>query len=109
MFRLRSKLLGKKALESANGNWPVNLTPTACGFARMRANSPADAGQRVGIAGDAVGFFEAAIGNQSNIASSVGVCRTGHHAREVGIQPVPVDLFIFVSLQHAGTVCPRER
>ena len=104
MLRLGPKLLGEKTLESADGNGPVDLTAAARGLAGMRAHSSADAGQRIGVARDAIGFFEAALGNQADIASGVGVRRAGHHAGEVRVQPVPVDLLVFVSLQHEGTL-----
>ena len=74
----------------------------------MRAHSSADAGQRIGVARDAIGLFEAALGNQADIASGIGVRRAGHHAGEVRVQPVPVDLLVLVSFQHEGTLYPRD-
>src|SRR5277367_5586805 len=74
----------------------------------MRAHTSADAGQRIGIASDAIGLFETALGNQADIASGIGVRRAGHHAGEVRVQPTPIDLFILISLQHAGTFRPRD-
>ena len=61
MFRLWPELLGEKTLESADGNGTVDLTAAAGSFARMRADSSANAGQRIGIARDAIGFFETSL------------------------------------------------
>ena len=102
MFRLGSKLLGEKTLESTNGNGTVNLAAAAGGLARMRAHSSADAGQRIGIARDSISFLEAPLGDQADIAASVGVCRTSHHAGKVGIQPIPIHFFVFVAFEHDG-------
>ena len=103
MLRLRPVLLGKKTLQSADRNGPVNFSAPAGGLARMRAHSSADAGQRIGLPRDPISFFEAALSDQADVAPGVGVRRAGHHAGEVGVQPVPVDLLVFVALQHEGT------
>src|SRR4029077_14606113 len=84
-----------------NGNGPVDFTAAARGFARMRAHSPANAGQRIRLARESVGLFESALGNQANVASGVGVGRAGHHAGEVCVQPIPIDLLVFESFQHS--------
>ena len=64
--------------------WPVGLGPRAV----------------------AICFFELALGNQRNIASRIGVRGTGHHAGEVGVQPVPVNLLVDESLLHEGPSLP---
>src|SRR5260370_16255409 len=94
MFRLGPKLFGKKTLESTNGNGTVNLAAAAGGLARMRAHSSADAGQQIGIARDSISFLEAPLGDQADIASSLGMRRAGHHAGKVRVHPLPVHLFI---------------
>ena len=63
MLRLRSKLLGEKTLQRPDGNGSVDLSAAAGSFAGVRTDSSADAGQRIGIARDAIGFFESALGN----------------------------------------------
>ncbi len=106
MLRLGPVLLGEKSLQRADGNGPVDFAAAAGGFAGMRADASADAGQRIGLARQSIGLFEAALGNQADVASGVGMRRTGHHAGKVGVQPIPVDLLVFESLQHCGTFRP---
>ncbi len=106
MLRLRAILLGEKTLQRADGNGPIDLAAAAGSFARMRADPPADAGQRIRVARQPVCFFKAALGNQAHVASGVGVCRAGHHAGKVGVQPIPVDFFVFESLQHWRSCLP---
>ena len=48
--------------------------------------------QRIGVARETIGFFEAPFRNQRHIAAGIGVRRTSHHAGEVGVQPIPIDL-----------------
>jgi hypothetical protein len=68
----------------------------------MRTHPPADAGQRIGVARNTIGFFEAALSDQADVASGIGVRWARHHAGEVRVEPIPIDLFVFVSLQHEG-------
>ena len=74
----------------------------------MRAHASADAGQRIRIARQAIGFLESSLGNQADIASGIGVRRASHHAGKVRVQPIPVDLLVFESLQHARRFQPRD-
>jgi hypothetical protein len=69
----------------------------------MRANSAADARQRVRIARQSVRFFKSPLCDQANISSGIRMRRTGHHAGEIGVQPIRVNLLVFESLQHRGT------
>src|ERR1035437_9123227 len=74
----------------------------------MRADSPADARQGIRLARQAIGLFEPPLGNQANVASGIGMGRAGHHAGKVCMQPIPVDLLVFKSLQHCGTFTPSS-
>ncbi len=103
MLRLGSVLLGQKSLQRANRDGLVDLAAPAGSLTRMRAHASADAGQRIGFARQAIGLFETTLGDQADVAPGVGVGRTRHHAGEVGVQPVPVDLLVFESFQHCGT------
>ncbi len=60
----------------------------------MSADASADAGQRVGIAGEAVSFLKTAFRNQRNVPPGIGMSGTSHHAGEIGIEPVPIHRFI---------------
>ena len=94
--------LGEKTFQSSNGNRTVNLTPAARGLARMRANTAANRGQWIGIAGELIGLLKAAFGNQSHITPGIGVGRTGHHARKVCVEPVAIDFLGLEALEHGG-------
>jgi hypothetical protein len=97
--------LGEKTLESSDGNGTINVSAATSSLTRMSANPAADAGQRVGIAGKFISFLESPFSNKGDVASCVGVGRTSHHAGEIGVQPIPVDLFVFVPFQQDG--CSR--
>src|SRR5450631_4613769 len=74
----------------------------------MSTNPAADARQRVGIAGKLVSFLKASLRNERYITPRVGVRRTSHHAGKVGVQPIPVDFFVFVPFQQdSGSLCAR--
>ena len=109
MPRLRAVSFGKKALERADRDRLVDLAAAACGLAGMSADASADAGHGIGFARDAIGLFKLALRNQRNIAARVGVRGASHHAGEVGVQPIPVNLLVDKSLQHAGPFPLQER
>ena len=90
----------QEALERSYGNRSIDLASPAGSFTRMSANPATDAGQRIGGAGESIGLFESSFRDQADVAPRIGVSGTRHHAGEVGIQPVPIDLFIFIALQH---------
>ena len=92
--RLGPVPLGQEALESANGDRPIDLTSSARGFARMCANASANARHGIGIARKAIRVFELTFRNQRDVAAGIGVCGARHHAGEVGIQPLPIDLLV---------------
>src|SRR5689334_1624429 len=92
--------LGKKTLERADLNWLVDFAAAAGALTRMSANAPADAGQGIGIAREAIGFFEPSFRNQRDVPSGVGVGRAGHHAGKVGVQPIPAYRFVFKTPLH---------
>src|SRR5208337_4667296 len=94
MTRLGTVPLGQEAFQGANGDRPVDFASPACCLTRVGADAPADACHRIWIARITVRLFEAALGNQRYISSCVGVRRTSHHAREIGIQPLPIDLLV---------------
>ncbi len=68
----------------------------------MRADPAAYARHRIGIACVVVGFFEMSIGDQGHVAARIGAGRTSHHAREIGVQPLPIDPFVLKAPQHVG-------
>src|ERR1035438_294129 len=68
----------------------------------MSTDPSADAGHGIWLACNAIGLFKLALCNELDIASGIGVRGTGHHAGKVGVQPIPVNLFIDKALQHAG-------
>jgi hypothetical protein len=65
----------------------------------MSTDPAADARQWIRIAGKLVGFLKSAFRNERDITSSVGVRRTSHHAGKIGVQPIPIDFFVFVPFQ----------
>ena len=93
---------GEEALECADGDGFVDFTTAAGGLAGMGADAAADAGHGIGLAGVAVGLFEVAFGDEFDVATCVGMGGAGHHAGKVGIEPIPVHLFIFEAVRHAG-------
>jgi hypothetical protein len=100
VFGLWPVLFSKKTLQRTDGDWPVYFAAAASGFAGMCTNAPADGSQRVRIAGKPVGLFKPSLRDQTDIPAGISVRRAGHHAGEIGVQPVPVNFFVFVSLQH---------
>ena len=102
MARLRTVALGKKALERADRDGLIDLAAAAGCLAGMSADASADAGHGIGLARYAVGFFKLTLGNELHIAAGIGVRGTGHHAGEVGVQPIPVNLLVDESLLHEG-------
>src|SRR5579875_732374 len=108
MTRLGTVAFRQESLQRANGNRTVDLPAPACGFTGVRADTPADAGHRIGIAGEAVGFFEAPFRDQRYVPPSVGVRRTSHHAGEVGVQPLPINLFLSEAQLHSCSEATRS-
>ena len=102
MPRFRTVALGEKAFERANRDRLVDRAAAAGGLAGMRADAAADARHRVRIARVTIGFLEPPFRDQRHIAARVGARRAGHHAREVGVQPFPVDLLVLKPIQHDG-------
>jgi len=92
--------LGEKAFECADLNRTINLASPAGCLARMSADASADAGQWVGIPRESVSFLETAFRDQRYVPPGVRMSRASHHAREVGIQPVPIHRFIDKSFLH---------
>jgi hypothetical protein len=94
--------LGQKTLERPDGDRAIDISTTTGSLTRMRANSPADASQRVRIARKLIRFLKSPFGNERDVPSRIGVGRTSHHAGEIGVQPIPVHFFIFEPLQQDG-------
>src|ERR1700740_237714 len=92
--------LREEAFECADLNWFVDFDAAARAFARMSAYASADAGQGVGIAREAVGFFKPSFRNQRDVPPGIGVGRAGHHAGKVGVQPVPAHRLVLKTLLH---------
>jgi hypothetical protein len=92
--RLRAVSLGEEALERTDRDRLIDLSAAAGRLAGMSADAPADAGQADWARARAVGLFKLALCNELNIAAGVGVRGTGHHAGEVGVQPIPVNLLV---------------
>ena len=87
-------LLGEEALERANRDRLVDLAPAAGSLARMRADASANAGQWVWTSSIAIGFLEIALSDKLDIFPRIGVGGAGHHAGEVGIEPILVHLLV---------------
>src|SRR5438309_6645408 len=101
MFGLRAIALGEKPLQPANGDGFVDFSATTGSLARVCANASTDGSQRIRLAREAIGLLEVPFTNQFYIPSGIGMSGTSHHAREVGVQPVPIHSLVFESLQHA--------
>src|SRR5215470_5276264 len=97
---LRSVSLGERTLASSNLNRLVNRPSAARSLTRVSTNASADAGQGIGIASKAVGFFKTSFSDQRDVAPRVGVGGAGHHAREVGVEPIPINRLVGESLLH---------
>src|SRR5579871_2993404 len=82
-LRFGAVLLGEKSLQGADRDRLIDFATTAGGLARMRTNSSADAGQRIWIARQPVGFFKTSFGNQADVATGIRVGRACHHAGKV--------------------------
>ncbi len=88
-------ILGEEALQSADGNWFVNLSAAAGRLARVSADATANRGQGIWVSRKPIGLFETPFPNEFYIPASMGVRGTSHHAREVRVEPVAVDPLIF--------------
>ena len=80
---LRAEAAGDEALERADGDRRIDIAAAAVGLAGRTADAPADGGERVVRAGDAVGVLVAAFGDGGDVAAGIGVHRAGvlalHH------------------------------
>src|SRR5208337_122396 len=101
MPRLRTVSLGEEALERADRDRLIDLAAAARRLAGMSADASADAGHWIGPARIAICLFKLTLCNELNIAAGIGVRGTGHHAGEVGVQPIPVNFLVDKALQHA--------
>src|ERR1019366_7456494 len=70
-LRFRAVPLRQKTLESPYGDGAIDIPTATGGFTRMRANSAADARQRIGIEGKFVRFLKSAFRNQGDVAAGV--------------------------------------
>src|SRR5215469_207896 len=107
MLRFRSVLLREESLQSSNRDRLVDLAAAAGCFARVCAHSSANAGEGIRVAGEPVGFFESSFTNQTDVASGIGMGWARHHAREVCVQPIRINRFVFESLQHSCQTAVR--
>ena len=69
----------------------------------MGANPSANARQGIGLPRQTIGFLESSFRNEPDVASSVGMCRTSHHAGEIRMQPIPIDPLVSESFEHGST------
>ena len=102
MPRLRPIPFGEKTLQRTNRDGAVDFAAAASSFTGVCAHAAADTRHRVRIPRIAVSFLKTPLGNERHIAAGIGPCRTSHHAREVRIQPFPVDSLVLETIQHAG-------
>src|SRR5579859_1144548 len=93
-------LLGEESLQCTNGDGLIDLTAAARCFAGMGTDSSTDTRQRIGLTRVAVGFFKVAFRNQRDVPPRVGMRGAGHHAGEIGIEPISIYLFVNKPLQH---------
>ena len=63
-------------LQRTNCDRRVDATPAACVFAWRRADAATDRREGIRGARDEVGVFSASLGNQLNVAPSIGLYRT---------------------------------
>ena len=100
VFRFRTVPLRQKAFECADLNWFVDLAAPTGALTRMSADSPADAGQGIGIASEAVCFLKPAFRDQCYVAPGISVGRARHHAGKVCVQPIPVHRLVLKTFLH---------
>src|SRR5579859_641820 len=98
--------LREETLQRANRDRLVDRPAPAGGFAGVRAHAAAYAGHRIRVPRVAISLLKTPLGNQRHVAAGVGSRRTSHHAREVAVQPFPVDFLILKPIQHSG-LSPR--
>ena len=84
----RCGVVGDEALDAGDGDGLLHVAARALALADVCADAPADAGERVRVAGDAVGLLEAALGDERHVAVSGGVHGAG---RLAGRPALPVD------------------
>src|SRR5665648_787235 len=73
----RPHLVGHEALDGRDGDGLVDLAADTGGLAEVRTDAAAHAAERVGLAGHAVGVFEAPGGDQRHVALGGGVHGAG--------------------------------
>src|SRR5271167_4800029 len=91
MSRLRTIVLSQEPLQRADCDWAIDFAASAGSLTGMSANPPADARHRIRIARVLVRFLKLSLADQRDVAAGIGMRWTRHHAREVGVQPFPVD------------------
>ena len=77
----RRAVVGDEALDAGDGDRRLDVAARALGLADMRADPAADAREGVRLAGDAVGLFVAALGDQRHVPVSGCVDGAGGLAR----------------------------
>ena len=109
MPRLRTVPFREKPLQSADGDCLIDFSAAAGGFARMSTDSTADAGKRIRLARETIGFFKSSFCYQADVSAGIGMCRASHHAGKVCVQPILVDFFCSEPIQHLlSNVIPVE-
>ena len=66
-------VVAHEALEAGDGDGRLDLPARAVGLALVRADTPADGGEGVGLTGDRVRLREALVGDESHVALRAGV------------------------------------
>ncbi len=82
--------IGGVALESADGDGLVDFAATAAVFAGMRTDAAQDIGERIGGAGEQVGFFVPRDSDGLHISPTFGVNGTGVLAGNIFIEILPI-------------------
>src|ERR1700739_4234041 len=88
MFGFGPIALGQESLERANRDGLIDLSTTTSGLARMSAYATTNRSQWIRIAGKLISFFESPFRDHPHISAGIRVGRTGHHAGEIGGQPI---------------------
>ena len=94
--------LGQKSFQRADRDRAIDFAAATRSLARMSADSAADRSKGIGIARKPVSFFKPAFRDEAYVATRVSVSGARHHAREVGVQPIAIDFFVFVAPQHGS-------
>src|SRR5205823_11172022 len=78
----------QEALHGPNGEWLVDVGPTACLLARSAAHVAADGGARARVAGEAVALHEGTLRGQHQVTPAVRGHGAAFLALDVALRPL---------------------